>query len=200
MTTLLVALASYALGCFSAAYYLFRFFTGRDIRTRGSGNAGAKNIGRELGRFAFVVVFLVDFAKGTLAVWLARHFDIGAASVIIAAVAVVAGHIWPAQLHFRGGKGVATGLGALAAFDYNFLLLSILLATVAALLFRNFTSAGLVAILLTAISAAIFYQTVVETVGISILAAIVLFAHRDNLRELFANMPAGSGKAGDPIR
>jgi hypothetical protein len=60
--------------------------------------------------------------------------------------------------------------------------------------------AGLVAILLTAISAAIFYQTVVETVGISILAAIVLFAHRDNLRELFANMPAGSGKAGDPLR
>ena len=200
MTTLLVALASYALGCFSAAYYLFRFFTGRDIRTRGSGNAGAKNIGRELGRFAFVVVFLIDFAKGTLAVWLARHFEIGAASVIIAAVAVVAGHIWPAQLHFRGGKGVATGLGALAAFDYNFLLLLILLATVAALLFRNFTLAGLVAILLTAISAAIFYQTVVETVGISILAAIVLFAHRDNLRELFANMPAGSGKAGDPLR
>jgi glycerol-3-phosphate acyltransferase PlsY len=200
VTTLLVALASYALGCFSPAYYLFRFFTGRDIRTRGSGNAGAKNIGRELGRFAFVVVFLIDFAKGTLAVWLARHFDIGAASVIIAAVAVVAGHIWPAQLQFRGGKGVATGLGALAAFDYNFLLLLILLATVAALLFRNFTLAGLVAILLTAISAAIFYQTVVETVGISILAAIVLFAHRDNLRELFANMPAGSGKAGDPLR
>lgn len=200
MTTLLVALASYALGCFSAAYYLFRFFTGRDIRTRGSGNAGAKNIGRELGRFAFVVVFLIDFAKGTLAVWLARHFEIGAASVIVAAVAVVAGHIWPAQLHFRGGKGVATGLGALAAFDYNFLLLLILLATVAALLFQSFTLAGLVAILLTAISAAIFYQTVVETVGISILAAIVLFAHRDNLRELFATMPAGSGKTRDPLR
>ena len=200
MTTLLVALASYALGCFSAAYYLFRFFTGRDIRTLGSGSAGAKNIGRELGRSAFVVVFLIDFAKGTLAVWFARHFEIGAASVIIAAVAVVAGHIWPAQLHFRGGKGVATGLGALAAFDYNFLLLLILLATVAALLFQNFTLAGLVAILLTAISAAIFYQTVVETTGIATLAAIVLFAHRDNLRELFANMSAGSGKARDPLR
>ena len=200
MTTLLVALVSYALGCSSAAYYLFRFFTGRDIRTRGSGSAGAKNIGREFGRFAFGVVFLIDFAKGILAVWLARHFEIGAASVIIAAVAVVAGHIWPAQLHFRGGKGVATGLGALAAFDYNLIILLILFTVVAFLLFQNFTLAGLVAILLTAISAAIFYQTVVETAGISILAAIVLFAHRDNLRELFANMPAGSGKARDLLR
>ena len=200
MTTLLVTLVSYALGCFSAAYYLFHFFTGRDIRTRGSGSAGAKNIGRELGRFAFVVVFLIDFTKGTLAVWLARHFDIGAASVIIAAVAVVAGHIWPAQLHFRGGKGVATGLGAIAAFDYNFLISLILLATIAVLLFQNLTLAGLVAILLTPVSAAIFYQTAVETAGISTLAAIVLVAHRDNIRELFANMPAGSGKARDPLR
>jgi len=200
VTTLLVTLVSYALGCFSAAYYLFRFFTGRDIRTRGSGSAGAKNIGRELGRFAFVVVFLIDFTKGTLAVWLARHFDIGAASVIIAAVAVVAGHIWPAQLHFRGGKGVATGLGAIAAFDYNFLISLILLATIAVLLFQNLTLAGLVAILLTPVSAAIFYQTAVETAGISTLAAIVLVAHRDNIRELFANMPAGSGKARDPLR
>ena len=200
MTTLLVTLVSYALGCFSAAYYLFRFFTGRDIRTRGSGSAGAKNIGRELGRFAFVVVFLIDFTKGTLAVWLARHFDIGAASVIIAAVAVVAGHIWPAQLHFRGGKGVATGLGAIAAFDYNFLISLILLATIAVLLFQNLTLAGLVSILLTPVSAAIFYQTAVETAGISTLAAIVLVAHRDNIRELFANMPAGSGKARDPLR
>jgi len=200
VTTLLVTLVSYALGCFSAAYYLFRFFTGRDIRTRGSGSAGAKNIGRELGRFAFVVVFLIDFTKGTLAVWLARHFDIGAASVIIAAVAVVAGHIWPAQLHFRGGKGVATGLGALAAFDYNFLISLILLATIAVLLFQNLTLAGLVAILLTPVSAAIFYQTAVETAGISTLAAIVLVAHRDNIRELFANMPTGSGKTRDPLR
>lgn len=199
MTTLLVALASYALGCFSAAYYLFRCFTGRDIRTCGSGSAGARNIGRELGPFAFVIVFLIDFTKGTLAVGLARHFDFGAPSVIIAAVAVVAGHIWPAQLHFRGGKGVATGLGALAAFDYNFFILLILLATVAALLLQNLTLAGLVAILLTPISAAIFYHTAAETSGISILAAIVIFAHRDNLRELFANMPASSGKARNPL-
>lgn len=200
MATLLLALASYALGCFSAAYYLFRFFTGGDIRTRGSGSAGAKNIARELGRFAFVVVFLIDATKGTLAVWLARQFDIGPAGVIIAAVAVVAGHIWPAQLHFRGGKGVATALGALAAFDYNFLISLILLATIAVLLFQNLTLAGLVAILLTPVSAAIFYQTAVETAGISTLAAIVLVAHRHNIRELFVNKAAGSGKARDPLR
>ena len=199
MIPLLVALASYALGCFSAAYYLFRFSTGSDIRNRGSGSAGARNIGRELGLFAFVLVFLIDFAKGILAVGLARCFDFGAASVTIAAVAVVAGHIWPAQLQFRGGKGAATGLGALAALDYNLIILLILFTVVVLLLFQNFTLAGLVAILLTPISAGIFYQTIVETTGIAALAALVLFAHRENIRELFATMPAGSDKAGDSL-
>ena len=199
MTTLLTALAAYALGCFSAAYYLYRGLTGRDIRTLGSGSAGARNIGRELGLFAFVIVFLIDFAKGILAVGLARYFDFGAPSMTIAAAAVVAGHIWPAQLQFRGGKGAATGFGALAALDYNLVILLILFTVLALLLFQNFTLAGLVALLLTPISAGILYQTVVETTGVAALAALVLFAHRENFREHFANMPARSDKAGDSL-
>ena len=199
MTTLLIALAAYALGCFSAAYYLYRWFTGNDIRTRGSGSAGARNIGRELGLLAFGIVFLIDFAKGILAVGLVRYLDFGSASVAIAAVVVVAGHIWPAQLRFQGGNGAATGLGALAVLDYNLIILLILFTVVLLLLFRNFTLAGLVALLLTPISAAILYQTVVETTGVAALAALVLFAHRENIRELCANMPARSDKAGDSL-
>ena len=199
MTTLLIALAAYALGCFSAAYYLYRWFTGNDIRTRGSGSAGARNIGRELGLLAFGIVFLIDFAKGILAVGLARYLDFGAPSMTIAAAAVVAGHIWPAQLQFRGGKGAATGLGALAALDYNLVILLILFTVLALLLFQNFTLAGLVATLLTPISAGILYQTVVETAGVAALAALVLFAHRENIRALFANLRARSDKAGDSL-
>lgn len=198
MNTLLIIVVGYALGCFSTAYYLFRFSTGGDIRSHGSGNAGARNIGRELGTLAFVVTFLIDCAKGFLAVGLARYFELTEVSVIIAMIAVVVGHIWPAQLGFRGGKGVATGLGTLVAFDRQFLIPLILLTGVAAPLLRSFTLGGLVTILLTPIAAALLQHSSVETCGVLILAALIIFAHRNDLREIFAITPAGSREALDP--
>jgi glycerol-3-phosphate acyltransferase PlsY len=195
MNALFVIVSAYALGCFSTAYYLFRLSTGRDLRSHGSGTAGARNIGRELGSLAFVVTFLIDCAKGLLAVALAGYFELGEVSVTFAMLAVVAGHIWPAQLGFHGGKGVATGLGALVAFDYKLLIPLILLTGVAVPLLRNFTLGGLVAILLTPITVAIFHHTAVETTGVSILAAIIIFAHRKDLREIFAKAPANSDGA-----
>jgi glycerol-3-phosphate acyltransferase PlsY len=192
MMTLLVAVGSYALGCFSTAYYLFRFSTGADIRTQGSGNAGAKNIGRQLGTAAFIVTFLCDLSKGIAAVWLARYLESGTASVTLAMLAVVIGHIWPAQLGFRGGKGVATALGALIAFDYRLLMPSILLFGVSLSVSRNFTMSGLVAITVTPIVAVIFRSTTLESIGLWILAGIILFAHRNNLRDFLANISSGA--------
>ena len=199
MTTLLVTFASYALGCFSTAYYLFRFSTGSDIRNRGSGNAGARNIGRQLGSLAFIATFLIDFTKGAATVWLARYFELGDANVVIAMLAVVAGHVWPAQLGFRGGKGIATAIGALVAFDHRLPIPSIVIFGIAAPLFRNLTLGGLVAIALTPVAAAIFHRTAVEIVGAVILTAIVIFAHRGDLGEIFANTPADSDDTHDPL-
>jgi len=198
MKTSWVIVVAYALGCFSTAYYLFRVATGGDIRSHGSGNAGARNIGRELGTLAFIVTFLIDGAKGYLAVALARYFELTELSVILAMIAVVAGHIWPAQLGFRGGKGVATGLGALAAFDVTMLISLIVVFAIAAPLAKSFTLGGLLAIAMTPIAAAIFHHSAVVTAGASILAALIIFAHRENLKEIFAITPAGSREALDP--
>lgn len=198
MNTLWVIVVAYALGCFSTAYYLFRFATGGDIRSHGSGNAGARNIGRELGTPAFVVTFLIDCAKGFLAVRLARYFDLTELSAILAMIAVVAGHIWPAQLGFHGGKGVAAGLGALAAFDVGMLIPLILVFAIAAALAKSFTLGGLLAIAMTPIAAAILHQSAVVTAGVLILAALIIFAHRNDLREIFAITPAGAREALDP--
>ena len=198
MNALVIILIGYALGCCSTAYYLFRFSTGGDIRSRGSGNAGARNIGRELGAPAFVVTFVVDGGKGFLTVALADYFQLGEASLMVAMIAVVAGHIWPAQLSFRGGKGVATAIGALAAFDFKLLISSIAVFAVAATVTKNFTLGGLLAIAITPITAAVLHQSAVVTAGISFLAALVIFAHRENLKEIFTATPAGSGKTLDP--
>jgi glycerol-3-phosphate acyltransferase PlsY len=198
MNALIVIAIGYGLGCFSTAYYLFRFSTGGDIRRRGSGNAGARNIGRELGALAFVVTFLIDGGKGFLAVALADYFQLGEANTILSMIAVVAGHVWPAQLGFRGGKGVATAIGALAAFDVKILIPLIVIFAIAALVAKNFTLGGLLAIAISPIAAAILHRSAAVTAGVSILAAMIVFAHRENLREIFAATPMGSGKALEP--
>jgi acyl phosphate:glycerol-3-phosphate acyltransferase len=102
----------YALGCLNTGYYLVRVRTGLDLRRQGSGTAGATNAGRLLGRYGFLLAMLGDVAKGVAAVGLARALSGDAAVAGMAAFGVVAGHIYPAQLGFRGGKGLATLFGA----------------------------------------------------------------------------------------
>jgi acyl phosphate:glycerol-3-phosphate acyltransferase len=108
-----VLLFAYGLGCLNAGYYLLRWRDGRDIRQLGSGNAGARNVGRVLGGKAFALVFVLDAAKGWVAVLAAHQWAPAVAA--LCAVVVTLGHVFPAQLHWRGGKGVASAAGALAA-------------------------------------------------------------------------------------
>src|SRR5580698_8498322 len=96
---------AYLIGCFTTGYYLVRAWTGKDIRETGSGSSGARNVGRVLGKQGFFFTVLGDFAKGALAVWLTREWTNDELCAALAVVAVVAGHLWPVQLKFHGGKG-----------------------------------------------------------------------------------------------
>ncbi|HZO83868.1 MAG TPA: glycerol-3-phosphate acyltransferase, partial [Verrucomicrobiae bacterium] len=98
----------YLLGSFTSGYYWVRWRTGQDIRLIGSGNVGARNVGRVLGPTAFCITLLMDVAKGVIAVGMANYAGLGSDAVVACILAVVAGHNWPAQLRFHGGKGVAT--------------------------------------------------------------------------------------------
>jgi hypothetical protein len=110
LQVLLAAIAGYTLGCLNTGYYLVRVRTGRDLRAEGSGTAGATNAGRFLGRAGFGLALLGDLVKGSLAVGAALALGAGEAGAAAAAVGVVTGHIYPVQLGFRGGKGLATTL------------------------------------------------------------------------------------------
>src|SRR4051812_2055486 len=113
-----IALGAYGLGCIATGYYLVLFWKGLDVRETGSGSSGAKNVGRLLGWPGFMLTVLGDIGKGAFAVWAARHFTPDERIVAVALLAVVAGHLWPVQLLFRGGKGIATSLGALLVYDH----------------------------------------------------------------------------------
>ncbi|MEA2692894.1 MAG: acyl phosphate:glycerol-3-phosphate acyltransferase [Acidobacteriota bacterium] len=106
---------AYLLGSISWSYLLVRLLQGRDIRTVGSGNAGATNAMRAAGKGTGAAVLLLDVGKGAAAIAAARAFGALPAVVGAAAVAVVLGHVYPVFFGFRGGKGVATSAGAMGA-------------------------------------------------------------------------------------
>jgi glycerol-3-phosphate acyltransferase PlsY len=113
MTVLSIAVIAYLLGAIPFGYVLVKWRTGADVRTSGSGNIGATNVLRTTGRVAGVATLLLDIGKGYLAVWLAgRLAENSPASMSVAALAVMAGHAYPVFLKFKGGKAVASFVGA----------------------------------------------------------------------------------------
>ncbi|MBC7912387.1 MAG: glycerol-3-phosphate 1-O-acyltransferase PlsY [Pyrinomonadaceae bacterium] len=115
MRPVLILIAAYLLGSIPFGYLIVRAKAGGDVRETGSGGTGATNVTRRAGKSAGVLTLLLDACKGLLAIYLARKFltpDYGINWwVAAAAVLAVAGHIFPVWLGFRGGKGVATGVG-----------------------------------------------------------------------------------------
>jgi glycerol-3-phosphate acyltransferase PlsY len=110
----LAAVAAYVVGAIPVGYFVARLFGVTDIRRRGSGNIGATNVLRTAGRLPGLVTLFGDIAKGWIAVALAGRIGGDVASALaVGAVAAVVGNCWSVFLGFRGGKGVATGLGAL---------------------------------------------------------------------------------------
>jgi|SRR5581483_10100852 len=113
MMPLLALIAAYLIGGIPFGYLLVRFRTGEDVRAKGSGNIGATNVMRTTGTGIAVVTLLLDIAKGAFAVWLmARLTNDSAAWMSAAALAVMFGHSYPVFLKFKGGKAVASFVGA----------------------------------------------------------------------------------------
>ena len=114
----LVALVGYLVGSISFGYIVAKYVKNVDLRRVGSGSTGGTNAFRTLGRGPGVLVSVLDILKGIAAVWFAsllfgRGDDPGQIAQATAAIAVVAGHCWPFVLRGQGGRGVATGFGAL---------------------------------------------------------------------------------------
>jgi glycerol-3-phosphate acyltransferase PlsY len=113
MTAFLVLLAAYLIGGIPFGYLLVKLKRGEDVRDMGSGNIGATNVLRTTGRALGFATLLMDILKGAVAVWLADRFLNGSIEwMCLAALAVMAGHAYPVFLKFKGGKAVASFVGA----------------------------------------------------------------------------------------
>ena len=179
-----VVLLSYMIGCISTGYYLTRFFAGKDIRNYGSGSTGARNVGRILGKKGFIVTMCGDFAKGMIAMAIVNTFQFSAWAVVLSLLGVVLGHIYPLQLGFRGGKGIAVTLGALLVFDWHLVAALAMFFALYFVLSKKYMLSGMLGIMMLPFIAVLMGYSTVEITGIVILTFIILFAHRTNICKL----------------
>ena len=191
-----VALVSYLLGSIPAGYIAGRI-AGIDIRHAGSGNIGATNITRVLGKRYGYPVFIVDFLKGLMAVSMSILIEKRAQPVsaptelfgIVAAISCVIGHAFPVWLSFKGGKGVATSMGALFGLMPFVALIGIAVWVITFEVTRYVSVASMTAALAVPISIWIL-MPLKQTGGAVLLyfsiclAALVIFRHRSNLSRL----------------
>lgn len=175
---------AYLLGCFDAGYYLVRFRTGRDIREHGSGGTGARNAGRVLGRAGFAIVFFFDCLKGAAAVWAASLMGTGRAGMGLAAIAVVIGHVFPVQLHFRGGKGASAALGALLVLAPRVAIAALLASAAFYLISRKPIASGVAAFIPMPAFAWLFGYPTSDVIAVSVVTTLLLITHRQHLPEL----------------
>ena len=181
---ILIIITSYAVGCLTTAYYLVRFRRGKDIRELGSGNVGARNAMRELGKWGFILPFVGDTARGALALLIANYIGLGTIGSVLSLHAVLLGHLYPIQLNFQGGKGVAVGGGILLVLNYKIFVLICLLFVIPFVITRSFTLSGLLSVATAPIQAFLFKMDDLLIFGILSGTLLVLFAHRENIQEI----------------
>jgi len=178
---------AYLLGSVAFAVLLVRLSTGKDIRTEGSGNAGATNVLRAHGRGLGLAVAALDIAKGALGVILVRLATADPRYAAAAAFAAVLGHVFPLYYGFRGGKGVATAVGAFLVLTPWATLVCVGIFVVIVAATRYVSLGSVVAIvLLPPVAGLVFHAPRAVVLAAAATAVLVVLKHRDNLRRLAA--------------
>ncbi|MBF4257389.1 MULTISPECIES: glycerol-3-phosphate 1-O-acyltransferase PlsY [Vibrio] len=181
---LIMIISAYLLGSISSAVLICRLLRLPDPRNMGSNNPGATNVLRIGGKKAAIAVLLCDMLKGTIPVWGSYYLGIDPILLGLVAIAACLGHMYPIFFHFKGGKGVATALGAIAPIGLDLTALIILTWVSVAFLFRYSSLAALVTVLL-----APFYTWLIKpqyTLPVAMLCCLIVFRHHQNIKRLFA--------------
>ena len=183
---LITAAMGYFLGSIPFGYLLVRAFRGADVRTTGSGNIGATNVAR-MSPALGVVTLLLDAMKGFGAVWAASVLFPGQPMIpFVAGFAAVAGHIFPLWLRFKGGKGVATGLGSFLMLTPKGIVLALVVFLLVLAVFRLVALGSIVASASLPVSA-FFLREGERPTGIAMLSAsalLIIVKHHQNIARM----------------
>nr|WP_050182057.1 glycerol-3-phosphate 1-O-acyltransferase PlsY [Domibacillus robiginosus] len=181
-----VLIIAYLLGSIPSGLIAGKAFFGIDIREHGSGNLGATNSFRVLGKKAGAFVTAADILKGTAAASIPIVFDTGVHPLLAGLLAVI-GHIFPVFAGFRGGKAVATSAGVLLAYNWLFFLLLIAIFAAVLLTTKYVSVASVtaaVAAFIYAVVHTIYTQDIPFLAVVTALAFFVIYRHRANMSRL----------------
>jgi len=184
--TFLLLIFAYLLGSVPTGVILARAFSDVDPRTQGSRNIGATNIYRTAGKKLGILTLLGDILKGLIPVVIARatldsHFWVGAV-----ALAAFLGHLYPIYLKFKGGKGIATGLGAFLALAPLAAILSFLVFAAVVYKSRYISLGSLTATVAFPIFLALLHSQAIYIPFAVIIGALIFYRHRENIQRLLA--------------
>ena len=183
LSIVLGATMAYLLGSIPSGLWIGRKFFQIDIRQHGSGNLGATNSFRILGKKAGTIVLLMDLLKGSISVLLLKQMDLHGISPLIIALFAVVGHTYPLFANFKGGKAVATFAGVILAYQPVLFLvgLGIFILTLAISKMVSFTSIVTISI---GVLLSLYFQDIVLTI-IALLADIfIIYRHRSNIQRI----------------
>ncbi|RKY43152.1 MAG: acyl-phosphate glycerol 3-phosphate acyltransferase [Candidatus Makaraimicrobium thalassicum] len=188
-------ITAYLVGAIPTAYIFGRILKGIDIREYGSGNVGATNVVRAVGKIPGIIVLAIDFLKGVAVVTvippnIQRFFPEAAGSqaygfiYILAGAAAIAGHIWPVFLKFKGGKGVATSAGVMAGLSPWILLAGLGIWAVVFSIWKYVSLASVVAAVALPVLAVLAGKKLDFIIFCAVLCLVGVCTHRSNIKRL----------------
>ncbi len=185
---ILAVVVAYLLGAVPFGYLIAKRAHGGDIRASGSGSIGATNVMRSVGRGAGLATLLLDVAKGFAAVELAKLLSHDEPrTVIIASIAAIVGHIFPVFLKFRGGKGVATGVGVFLAIAPKAVLAVLVVWAIVVAIWRYVSLGSILGTAAFPLCAYLIYRPPLEAaLGMIAGATLIVLKHWSNIERLVA--------------
>ena len=183
MDIFIVGLYSYFLGSIPFGLIYAKLAGLGDVRNIGSGNIGATNVLRTGNKQVAALTLLCDIAKGSLAVFITLNFF--PKLILLSSVVVYLGHIFPVWLKFKGGKGVATFIGAIAILNYVLCLVFLISWAIVAKIFKISSLSAIVAFLITFVATVFLYENNLILV-MSFFTVFSIFTHRENIKKIIS--------------
>lgn len=183
MDIFIVGLYSYFLGSIPFGLIYAKLAGLGDVRNIGSGNIGATNVLRTGNRKVAALTLLCDIAKGSLAVFITLNFF--PKLILLSSVVVYLGHIFPVWLKFKGGKGVATFIGAIAILNYVLCLIFLISWAIVTKIFKISSLSAIVAFLITFVATVFLYENDLILV-MSFFTVFSIFTHRENIKKIIS--------------
>ncbi len=175
---------AYLIGSFPTGVLVGKIFFHKDIRKYGSGNIGTTNTFRVLGPVAGIIVFLVDFFKGTIATLLPVLFHLGSHYLcLIFGLAAILGHAFPISLKFKGGKAVATSAGFLLGYNVHFFLICAVIFFPILFITSMVSLTSLISVVLIFIASFFFHDLALSIIS-GLLVVLIYWSHRSNIVRL----------------